>query len=533
MIIHSIEMVFILLVLAVGVTALAKKANKPYSIALVIIGAAVGFMPIWGVLEEVKVFFASDEIFRTAVIVIFLPALLGEASLKLSFRDVRRNRGPLVTLAFLGTFIAYVVTGGLAHFVMGLPLETALVFGALMSATDPVSVLSIFKNLGVNRRLAIIMEGESLINDGVAVVIFKLSAFSLASIVALGAWGAAVGLATFLKVAAGGMAVGVTLGFLISQTVRFFDDYPLENAMSVVLFYGAYLVAEYIGVSGVIAVVAAGLVLGNYGTVIGMSPTTRLSVSVFWDTITLVANSLVFILVGLEISRINMAEHAAQIVAAIGLVLLGRSCAVYISTAWSGLPWPWKHIMNWGGLKGSLSVALALSLPLDFPGRDMLIALTFGNVFFSLVAQGLTVAPVVRFLGLQKTFQGLKEYENLSFELQQALAANDELYRLRAEGRVSPPVFNKLESENLARIDRMHRELDDLYGEYPELLQEQECAARRKLLYAEHQAVEKLLGEGVLSEETGSEKKHLVLERLESLKKGGLPGPTGEGEGGK
>lgn len=518
MIEHSIEMILILMAISIGVTAIAKKLNKPYPIALVLIGAVIGVIPAWGVLDQLRDYFASDEVFRTAIIAVFLPALLGEASLKLSFEHVRENRGPIIILAFGGTLIAYLVTGGLAHWALNLPLQTALVFGALMAATDPVSVISVFKSLGVNRRLAVIMEGESLINDGVAVVLFKISAYSLASMVAMGPWGIAAGLTEFFKVAAGGMVVGLAMGFILSQLFKYYDDYPLEIAFSVVLFYGAYFVSEYLHVSGVIAVVAAGLVLGNYGKDVGMTPTTRLSISVFWDIITLVANSLVFILVGLEISRINMADHASFIATGILLVVLGRAAAVYLTTSRLKMPWTWKHILNWGGLKGSLSLALALSLPLGTSGREMLIAMTFGVVFFSLVVQGTTISPFIRLLGLQKTVRGLSEYEHLSFELQQALAADKELVRMRAGGRVSPVVFDRLRKENSDRIARVNEELAALYQKNPELLQEQEYTVRKKLLYAEHQAVEKLLGEGVLNEETGEDRKKLVLERMETLK---------------
>lgn len=524
---HSIELVFILLALSIGVTALAKKFDRPYPIALVLLGAISGAMPTLGFFEEIKSLFTSEEFFRTAILAVFLPALLGEASLKLSFRHLRENSGPILMLAFAGTLLAYGVTGALAHLVLGLPLITALVFGALMAPTDPVSVISVFKNLGVSRRLAVIMEGESLLNDGIGVVLFKISAFSLAAIMASGYWGAAVGLGMFLKVVLGGLVIGLSLGFLVSQTVRFFDDYPLENAMSVLLFYGSYYIAEQAGVSGVIAVVAAGLVLGNYGTVIGMSPTTRLSITVFWDTLTLAANSLVFILVGLEISLSLIVEHIVPIIMGIVLVIMGRSAAVYLAAAGFKLPWSWKHVLNWGGLKGSLSVALALSLPPDFPGRETLIALTFGVVFFSLVAQGLTIEPLIRRVGLQKTVQGLREYESLSFDLQQALAAGEELRRLRSEGRVSPQVYDGLVNENLEQISEIEGELDALYRRHPDLLREQEYAARKKMLIAEHQAVERLLGEGVLSEETGDEKKKEILERLEALDE---PGPVEVGK---
>lgn len=517
--IYSIELIFILLALSIGVTALAKKFGKPYPIALVLIGALIGLVPVWEFFEDLKQFFASDEVFRVAVISVFLPALLGEASLKLSVQDLKNNLRPIVLLAFPGTLLAFLITGGLVYWVLRLSLQNALVFGALMAATDPVSVISVFKNLGVNRRLAVVIEGESLINDGVAVVIFNISVFSLAAIMSLGPWGVLEGLTTFVKVVAGGVLAGVSLGFVVSWILRYYDDYPLENAFSLVLFYGAYFIAEYFHVSGVIAVVAAGLVLGSYGKEIGMTPATRLSISVFWDSIVLVANSLVFILVGLEISRINMAYHLVQAAIAILLVLLGRSGAVLLSTMGTGIPLSWKHILNWGGLKGSLSLALALSLPPSFEGRELLIVLTFGVVFFSLVAQGMTIGPLIRILGLQRTVQGLKEYENLSFDLQQALAAGEELDRVHSGGKVSPIIYDSLRNEISMRITGIHRKLVSLYNQYPELLKEQELTTRKRLLYAEHQAVEKLLGEGFLSDETGSEKKHRVLERMEELEK--------------
>lgn len=158
-------------------------------------------------------------------------------------------------------------------------------------------------------------------------------------------------------------------------------------------------------------------------------------------------------------------------------------------------------------------------MPLDFPGRETIITLTFSVVFFSLVVQGLTISPLIRVLGLQKTVSGLKEYEQLLFELQQAVAAGEELNRLNKEGQVSPQIFNKIEKETAERILGVNQRLNGLYREYPELLQEQEFNARKKLLYAEHASIEKLLAEGVLSEETGNERKHFVLEQMEAYEK--------------
>ena len=388
-------MVYILwlFVFALAGTAVAKKLKFPYPIALVLLGAMIGTFSIF---EELKLHFVDDDIFREIVLDIFLPALIGEAALKLSFSKLKENARNILSLAIGGTIIAYFVAGFLITYFLHWPLQVGLVFGALMAATDPVSVISIMKNFGVDKKLEITMEGESLANDGVAIVLFKLTVFSYVLIMSSGWMGVTIGILEFLKVSLGGILIGGAGGFIFSRIGRHFDDYPLENSFSIVLFYGAYFLAESVHVSGVIAVVAAGLILGNYGRNIGMSEKTQQSIEIFWDTIAFIGNSLIFYLVGLEIQRMNILDNIRGIIIAICIALLSRSAAVYISSFKTGLPMKWKHILNWGGLKGSLSIALAMSLPTNFSHREEIVVLTFGVVFFSLVVQGLTIGRVIK-----------------------------------------------------------------------------------------------------------------------------------------
>lgn len=264
-----------------------------------------------------------------------------------------------------------------------------------MSATDPVSVISIFKSLGINTNLEATTEGESLANDGVAIVLFKLTVFSYAVIVSSGWMGIGNGVFEFLKVSLGGVLVGGACGFVASRIGSHFDDFPLENSFSIALFYGAYFLSESFHVSGVIAIVTAGLVLGNYGRSIGMSEKTEQSIEVFWETIAFIGNSLIFYLVGLEIQQMSVKQYWVYIVIAIAVVILSRSISVYLSTVGTKLPTTWKHILNWGGLKGPLSVALAMSLPSNFPQREAIVVMTFGVVLFSLVVQGLTIGRLI------------------------------------------------------------------------------------------------------------------------------------------
>ncbi|MEH7336814.1 sodium:proton antiporter [Neobacillus drentensis] len=399
---HSIfVMALILIMLAAGITAIAKKLKQPYPIALVIVGAIIGIVD-FPVLDPLKYFITEEEVFHFVIVTIFLPALLGEASLKLPYSELLLNKFPILSLSLAGTLISYLIVGFSSYYFLGLSIQAAFVFAALMSATDPVSVLSIFKSVGVNKRLAIVVEGESLFNDGMAVVLFQISAFSLLSYLDLGWEGLGIGFWVLIKVIFLGLIVGGALGYGFSILTKFYDDYPLEIIFSLILFYGAYLLAESIHGSGVIAVVTAAIILGNYGSRIGMTPTTRQNIGTFWDVAALLANSIVFLMVGLEITRIGIVNKWGIIFSSIIIVLIARSIAVFISLAFEkNFPSSWKHIINWGGLKGSLSIALALSLPSDFKGREVILVLTFFIVLFSLVGQGLTVKPFISLLGVK------------------------------------------------------------------------------------------------------------------------------------
>lgn len=509
------ELILVLLAIATGVTAIAKKLNQPYPIALVIVGAVIGLLPIGG-LEELKHFFAEDEVFRFAIISIFLPALLGEAVLKLPFSHLVENKRPILFLALGATLLTFLVIGFGSHFLLNLSLVVAFSFAALMAATDPVSVISIFKSMRVNHRLETIIEGESLINDGIAVVLFNISAFYLLQYMEVGALGFGYGLLEFLKVVLGGLAIGGVLGYVFSQLTRFYDDYPLEIIFSLLLLYGSFFLAETIHVSGVIAVVTAGLIFGNYGSKIGMSPTTKLNIRSFWDVISLVANALVFLMVGLEITRIDMEDKWHLIGYAILLVLVARSIGVYVSMAFvKNVPTAWKHTLNWGGLKGSLSIALALSLPLGFDGRETLLVMAFGVVLFSLVVQGLTIKPLISWLGVRDEKKGLAEYEVAISEIHRSTNALARLKSMKDEALISVVVYDRLRAEYEAVLERNYKQLEVLYEMHPHLKEDQMDMARESALYAEYEAVAELRNRHIVSEGTVEREQERILDLIE------------------
>lgn len=402
---HQFNEVFIqlLILLAVSmfVIAIAKKLNQPYSIALVIVGLLLGVTHI-PILEEAETYITQSHVFQAIIISLFLPILLGDATLKLPFSHLREQGKPVLALSLGGTLLSFLIIALSSYYVIGLPLIVAFTFASLMSATDPISVISIFKSLGVPKSVVTIIEGESLFNDGIAVVLFQISSIYLLSYMEMG-WvgGIGSGILLFLKFSLGGIAIGAVMGFIFSQIIRFYDDYPLEIGFSMLLFFGSYFIAEHFHVSGVIAVVVCGLIFGNYGAKIGMSETTEMNINSFWDVITLIANSIIFLMIGLEIKNIDFAHRWQMILLAIVIVLVGRTLALYTSVSvLRNFPRSWKSVLNWGGLKGSLSIALALSLPQSFEGREDVLVLTFSVVLFSLLVQGLTIKPLVLRLGL-------------------------------------------------------------------------------------------------------------------------------------
>jgi monovalent cation:H+ antiporter, CPA1 family len=496
---HIFELGLILVMIAAGITAIAKKFKQPYPIALVIVGALIGLFNI-PILEPLKDFITEGEVFNFVIITLFLPALLGEAALKLPFTHLRANKEPIIALAFGGTFISFLIIGFTAYYFFDFPVPTAFVFGALMSATDPVSVLSIFKSVGVKKRLAVVIEGESLFNDGLAVVLFNISAYYLLSYIDAGWAGLGSGIWEFIRVVSLGVIIGSSLGYAFSILTKYFDDYPLEIIFSVILFYGSFLLAESVHASGVIAVVIAALIFGNYGGKIGMSPTTKLNINSFWDVAALLANSLVFLMVGLEITRIDLVDKWPYIFAAIVLVLLARSIAVYTSLSLIGnFPHKWKHILNWGGLKGSLSIALVLSLPRDFPGREDVLILGFSVVLFSLVIQGLTIKPLINLLGIKPKEEGHAEFEKLLSQLHRYETAIGEIHRVKQKLYITDPVSNELIDTYTKRIDMLKAQLDDLFKRNPVLKADQLTTLRKHALYAEYEAVAKLEKEEIIT----------------------------------
>ena len=394
----AVEFLVWLLIAAAIIAMLAKLLRIPYTVSLVCGGLLLGaiHLPLFSPLQPGH---RPDWLTPDVILILFLPALVFEGSVKLDVRELLRNFLPLFLLANVGVLIATAATGYLVHWLIGIPVVIALLFGSIISATDPISVLAIFKDLRVDKRLTLIMESESLLNDGTAVVLFEIV---LAAAVAE-SWSVSKGIEQYFLSVAGGAVLGAALGYLASRVTATVDDPQLEIMLTTILAYGSYLLAYHLHLSGVIATGSAGLVLGNVGAKQAMSERTRMAMQSFWEYISFVMNSLVFLLIGLEIHVRELLGNWSAALMAIGAVLLGRVLSVYLLVPVSNcftekIPVRWQHVAVWGGLRGALALALALSLPSTFPNREQLLSLTFGVVIFSILVQGLTMKPLLRIL---------------------------------------------------------------------------------------------------------------------------------------
>ena len=395
----AVEFLIWLLIAASAIAILAKRLRAPYTVALVAGGLMLSalHLPHVSPLDPGQ---RPEWLNPDVILILFLPALVFEGSVKLNVRELMRNSAPLLLLAILGVLLAAIVTGYLAHWTTGLPTQIALLFGAIISATDPISVLAIFKDLKMDKRLSLIIEGESLLNDGTAAALFQIL---LAGIVA-GHLDVAKGVGQFFLAVLGGGILGSLLGYAASRLTRTLDDPELQITLTAVVAYGSYLLAYQFHLSGIIATASAGLVVGNLGTR-GCSKETKTALESFWAYIAFIMNSLVFLLIGLEIHVDALLRSWRPVFLTVGAVLVGRALSVYLlvpvsNTLTEKIPLRWQHVIVWGGLRGALALALALSLDSTFPDRSQVLDLTFGVVVFSILVQGLTVKPLLRVLGL-------------------------------------------------------------------------------------------------------------------------------------
>ena len=383
----GVERAALLLLIAAVVAILTQRLRLPYSVGLVAAGIVLAFLPLGPQINLTK----------TLLFTVLLPPLIFEAAFSLEWRQLKADLPLVLVLATVGVVLSAAVTTAGMHILANWPWTSALVFGGLISATDPVSVIATFKGARVQGRLRLLVESESLFNDGTAAVLFAICvAAATGSPPAPGQVSS-----TLLVMIVGSLVCGAVVAYAALLLAGRTEDHLVEITFTTVAAYGSFLLAEHLHLSGVLATLVAGLILGNVRTMKYIPEADREAIVAFWDYAAFVANSFIFLLIGMRVARQHFREGWYSVAIAIVLVLLSRAIAVYpccslFFHSTLRVSMRRQHVLFWGGLRGALALALALSLPPEVPQRESVIAVSFAVVAFSIFAQGLTLKPMLR-----------------------------------------------------------------------------------------------------------------------------------------
>jgi CPA1 family monovalent cation:H+ antiporter len=507
----TIPLVFGLLVAIVVLATLAARLRLPYAILLVLGGLLLSFLPG---LPDVTI----DP---TLILFVFLPPLIYSSAWNTSWREFRATLRPILLLAVGLVLATTIVVAIVAHAFIGFPWAVAFVLGAVVSPTDAVAASATARSVGLPRRLMTLLEGESMVNDATGLVIYR---FAVAAVVA-GNFSLAQASLQFVLVSVGGLLVGLVVGWPLVWLHRHLDDAPIEIAITLLTPFAAYLLAEAIDVSGVLAVMATGLYLSRQSSRF-FSSNTRLQANAVWNVLVFLLNGLVFLLIGLQL-RIILGTLASRepltllidaLLVCLTVVLVRVVCVVlaasplhlverYLGTRTRQPSWRNVLIVAWTGMRGGVSLAAALALPLalvsggPFPQRDLVIFLTFCVILATLVGQGLSLTPLIRLLHLQE--DGSREQEHVQAHLAASHAALECLDDLCMQPWVPEEYLTHLRSiyeqktENYTRQLNGSAETDEQDGDR----QEAKRRLRQEVLAAERAAVIRLRDQGSIDDE--------------------------------
>ena len=499
-----------LLVAVAGLSALARALSVPYPIVLVVGGGLLGFIPG---LPAVKL---DPQV----VLVVFLPPLLYGSSVYANFNDFRANLRTLTLNAVGLVLVTMCAVAVIAHaLIPGLPWEAAFVLGAIVSPTDPLAASNIMRRLDVPRRLLSGIEGEGLFNDATALVAYRLA---VAAVVA-GSFSLADAGLKFVLGAAGGLAIGVAVGWIVAEIRKRTPDAQVSVTVSLLTGYAAFVPADAVGASGVLATVAAGVFMGIRGPQI-LSARTRLQGFFVWDILDFVVNAILFVLIGLQLRAVVDALSGYSAGALAGYALAVAGVVVGTRLVWLfTVPYVIRAIdrrpaqrarrvgararlvVAWGGMRGAVSLAVALALPLTthaghpFPKRDLIIFLTFGVILFTLVVQGLSLPALIR--RMQISDDGADTEEEIRARLVAAKAALDDLDGLAGEDWTREDTIDRLRRFYRYRTQRFAARVGKIEDDGYE---DQTLAYQRTLqhlLGAQRDALLKMRGDGELSNE--------------------------------
>ena len=519
-----------MLVVAAAVHALSKRFQVPFTVLLVVVGAALAWL---GGRFEFLAPVASLRVTPDAVLFVFLPTLIFQSAFHLDARALRENLAPTLTLAVPGLILSTAAIGGIMYLAapwvgIELGMAEALLLGSILSATDPVAVIALFSQLGAPKRLTVLVEGESLFNDATAIVLSRI----ILGVMAAGALTGEtliVGGVEFLAVFFGGLVVGWLLALLAGAIIGEVErDAFFEITVTTILAYLSFYVAEhYLHLSGVMAVVAAGVVMGGWGKA-KITPSIVHYLEHFWDYLAGVANALIFLLVGLTMDLGALVHNLPALVGVVVAMLASRALVIYTLVPLLGtLPGSdpidrrYRAVMYWGGLRGGIALAIALSLP-DTVDQGLFISLATGAVLFTLLAQGLTIERVVKHFGLHvpPLSDRVARIEGLISAKHRTL---EEIPHLLSGGLFSPRVAEEMEDRSRRSLDQLKLQLEELRSQELNRLEERRlvylrCFGEETTLYYQ------MFSNGHLGERTYRNLAHSIELQTEGIRhEGRLP----------
>ena len=493
----TILQLFGLLVAIVALATLATRLRLPYAVLLVLGGLLLGFVP------GLPTITLNPEL----ILVLFLPPLIYSSAWLTPWREFRASLRPILQLSLGLVLVTTLVIAVVAHAIAGLSWPVAFVLGAVVSPTDAVAASATAKQLGLPRRIVTIIEGESMVNDATGLVAYR---FAVAAVVT-GSFSLGQAGLQFVVVSLGGLLIGLVIAWPVAWLHRHLDDAPIEITITLLTPYAAYLLADALQVSGVLAVLSAGLYLSHQSSRF-FSANTRLQANAVWNVLVFLLNGLLFLLIGLQLRGIVASIAGHSLLTLIWQALLISLAVIAVRFAWvfpaASLPrlvsarlrardpypgWRQVAIVAWVGMRGGLSLAAALALPLTltggvpFPQRDLVIFFTFGVILVTLVGQGLSLGPIVRLLGLER--DSSLEREHAQAHLVAARAALSRLDELATEAWVPQDALARLRAHYAQKLETLSKAIDGAGDEHFDGHAPVQQQLRQEVLTAERAAV--------------------------------------------
>lgn len=490
---ESLKQFLVILLIALGAAILPKifvaLRQVPYTLLLVIVGLGLA-------LVDVRLLDLSPGL----ILMVFLPPLLFEAGWSTKWSELRQEIVPCSFYAVGGVLLSIATVGWALHQFMNVPWMTALLVGACSAATDSAAVIGLFREVGAGKRLTTLLEGESLFNDGASVVAFGVlvelaldpQPFQLSDTIL-----------RFFVVTGIGLGIGAIVGICVAFLTQRYELRWVEQTLTLATAYGTYLLVEELGGSGVIGVVTAGLVIGNFSVQAEAEPVKRSTMIEFWEFVVFFVNSILFLLLGDQIHLPKLIQHIETTVVAVGAIVLSRAIAVYGFSALSNrfanaeIPWREQTVLWWTGLRGSVSIALALSIPVVVMGRDEIIANSFGVVWFTLLVQGLTTKWLLQKLNLLQDLSLHQQYIELLARRDALQQVSNHLIQAQPP-TINPVVYQSQREFVEQQLQQFQMDIAYMQEQHPQLQAFSLQQHQEKLLSVESEIYTKFVQAGLL-----------------------------------